>query len=783
MAVATGATVGCRRPAPQEPLHCALEAGAEALLDRSRDVLWQVRSEPPQRWLERIPSSDGPNGDFVRLDERLDDATVELRGDRSSVPPSPDLEVRLRPVQGELHVDDDTVEYVHQPGGYLIGIDVPPLRREDLDEIEIELRLARGTEMELLWSKHRLESWRPDAGWQVAGRVKVRTVPDGRWRRYRIAAAKVMQLHLDPEDTLRTLLLRPSNVAGDEIGIRPLRIRSRRDRYLVAGVGRESRFLNREMRTVIHVAGPASLGFRVTIPQERPRLHVGIGVLPGDPPVTFRATIAYGGERRTVLEHVLRTSDRWRDAEIGLEPWAGREVVLELETSGPLQAVGFWSSPTVRGAPRRRVHVLMVLQDCLRADHLSALGHPLGLTPVTDRLAARGVLFERAVSQGTKTRVSVPSLMTSLYPTATGVLNHEQVLDERYLTLAEAFRSSGFETASFIQNGNAGPWGGLDQGFDVLRDASSLSGKAERLFGRHLFTWLENHRDRNTFTYVHVLDPHGPYDPPAPHDELFRRLQGGGTPVEWSPLHDPDWLRSPTVEGRRALYAGEVRRNDALLGSLMRELDRLRMTPDTIVVLLADHGEMLGERGMWEHRPPAWPEVVHVPLVVVAPGRLQGGARVSGPVQLVDVMPTVLELAGIDPGPLALQGSSLLPTIRAGRSAVAPDRVAIVEEGMSYGSDAVGEYWGAVLFRDWQVIRSPVLERRVVLRLGPAAGDSAPVPSTGASERLAAAAERLLAELREIDTGIRLAVTHGDAAPVEWDPSFRDELRRRGYVD
>jgi choline-sulfatase len=128
-------------------------------------------------------------------------------------------------------------------------------------------------------------------------------------------------------------------------------------------------------------------------------------------------------------------------------------------------------------------------------------------------MRARGVQFDWAFSQATKTRPSVPALMTSLYPTATGVWHRSDMLSERHLTLAEIMRSQGFVTASFLQNGNAGPYAGLHQGFSELYDERIMGNASEEIFGERVFSWLEDHRDQNFFLYLHPLDPHAPYDP------------------------------------------------------------------------------------------------------------------------------------------------------------------------------------------------------------------------------------------------------------------------------
>ena len=134
------------------------------------------------------------------------------------------------------------------------------------------------------------------------------------------------------------------------------------------------------------------------------------------------------------------------------------------------------------------------------------------------KLIKKGVLFLNAFSKAAKTRPTCPSIMTSLYPTATGVWNFSEMLDDRYLTLAEIMRNQGFATASFIQNDNAGPYAGLHQGFSNLFDAETMGSRDVEMYSKKLYGWIEANRDRNFFLYLHLIDPHGVYDPPKPFD-------------------------------------------------------------------------------------------------------------------------------------------------------------------------------------------------------------------------------------------------------------------------
>jgi arylsulfatase A-like enzyme len=316
-------------------------------------------------------------------------------------------------------------------------------------------------------------------------------------------------------------------------------------------------------------------------------------------------------------------------------------------------------------APRPHApNVLVVLIDTLRADHLSAYGYPIKTSPFLDEFARRGTLFEYAFAQGAVTVASYASWLTSLYASATRVFFLTDRLQEGFLTLPEVLRSQGFETANLIQNIDAGMFAGLDQGFDrvtYLTDAQALLDEAARLLAAPA---------RNRFVNVHLMDPHGPYDPPPDYrgwyDEAAKRTGDRAEPRQsWL---DPPWLKRPTIAARTALYDGEIRHNDDLLREFLGGLEKAGILKDTLVVLTADHGEALGEDGQWLHGPPAFLHVSRVPLIMVYPPAVPAGKRVAANVQHIDLFPTVLELAGLPARGLLLQGRSLTPLFKDGGS-------------------------------------------------------------------------------------------------------------------
>jgi arylsulfatase A-like enzyme len=410
----------------------------------------------------------------------------------------------------------------------------------------------------------------------------------------------------------------------------------------------------------------------------------------------------------------------------------------------------------------------------------------------------RGIQFDWAVSQATKTRPSVPSLMTSLYPTATGVLAFSDMLSDRYLTLAEIMRSQGFTTGAFIQNGNAGPFAGGHQGFSQLFDPRIVAGPPQAVLGERLFSWLEEQRDENFFLYLHIGDPHGPYEPPPPYDAWYKEVVGKGEPVQPKHYLEPPSLTEPTDQDRRRRYAGEIRHNDELLATTVRQIEDLGLTDDTLLIFLADHGEYMGEHGDWLHHPPGLLPVIHVPLMMTYPSRFKEPKRIADVVQLIDVMPTVLELAQIDRADLLLQGRSLVGLIEGRDPESWRERVAVSEEPEAMERDRPCSC-ASLLFRDWHVISStwlwpadrtrPILPgvqtfvKTHVYRYRDDPKESVPSLSFLPDLYIRWLANDTISGLREANQTTWSKLTQGENVDLQVDPETLEHLRGLGYIN
>jgi arylsulfatase A-like enzyme/Flp pilus assembly protein TadD len=298
-------------------------------------------------------------------------------------------------------------------------------------------------------------------------------------------------------------------------------------------------------------------------------------------------------------------------------------------------------------SPSDPPNLLLISIDTLRADRIGAYGGKVE-TKTLDRLAAQGVLFERAVSQVPVTLPSHASLFTGAYPTLHGVHdNGSYRLESRNQTLAETLRGHGYRTGAFIGSFALDSRFGLDQGFEVYDDYYGDArgpegfGISERRASSVLapaLSWIEEASPQRWFAFVHLYDPHAPYQAPSPFRERYAR--------------EP--------------YSAEVAYVDQALGEFLSRLREAGALVNTLIVVTADHGEGLGEHGEKTHGMFAYDSTLHVPLVFSWEGRLPRGRRVGARVRLIDVAPTVLDLVGLGRPPVSEQAGESLAALARG---------------------------------------------------------------------------------------------------------------------
>ena len=288
-------------------------------------------------------------------------------------------------------------------------------------------------------------------------------------------------------------------------------------------------------------------------------------------------------------------------------------------------------SPTPPAPPL----TVLVTLDTTRADRLGAYGYEAARTPVLDRIAREGALFLDASATAPTTLPSHASILTGLFPPSHGARNNgNHLLPPEIETMAEVFQRAGYATGAFVAAEVLSARYGLDQGFDhydddFLNDATALGeGYRERsadTIVERAIGWLADKGDRPAFCWLHVFDPHYPYHP-AP--------------------------------GHAHPYDAEIARVDAALGRLVSALRESGRYENTVLAVVADHGEGLGDKGEDTHGLFVYQATIRVPFLLRVPGKIPAGTRVDEPVSTVDLAPSVLSLAGLAPPP-AMQGRIL----------------------------------------------------------------------------------------------------------------------------
>jgi arylsulfatase A-like enzyme len=302
-----------------------------------------------------------------------------------------------------------------------------------------------------------------------------------------------------------------------------------------------------------------------------------------------------------------------------------------------------------------RPNVLFISIDTLRADHLGAYGYTRPTSPRIDEFAKTAVLFEQAHSSASWTLPSLTSLMTSLYSSTHGCWKIESRLDPSFHTLAELLRNAGYDTAMVASHVFLSSRYGLQKGFThvdsrILQTDQNITSPEISDKG---IQWLRQKAAVKDgipwFLWLHYFDPHDTYLPHPGFSEKFG------------------------MKEEIDLYDGEIAFTDHYVGKLLDELARLKLDEDTIVVIVADHGEEFMDHGSNRHGYDLYEETVRVPLMVRIPGYHPW--RVAPVIATVDLMPTLLELASV-PVHYPIEGKSLLPLAR---GEIEPEREAVSE--------------------------------------------------------------------------------------------------------
>lgn len=330
-------------------------------------------------------------------------------------------------------------------------------------------------------------------------------------------------------------------------------------------------------------------------------------------------------------------------------------------------------------------NVIIISIDALRADHLGYMGYNKDISPNIDRLAKEGIVFENALASGSYTFVSFPSFLTSLYP------SEYFTRGGNAQTITGICKSSGLNTVSF--NGNPHAKGKLDRDFDIFNDLIEYSDFDDPLekfkryivrkigkknyfirqlrkgltrFSSHIakpyadavtmnekaIGWLKNYKKSPLFFWIHYMDPHYPYYPPDRFVNLSKRDIARLNRLCWSSLSknkkrdQKNLFSEEDMKNLINLYDGEIKFVDECIGIFIENLKDLDIYKNSIIFLFSDHGEMLGEHGVFSHEPyNLYHPQLHVPLIIE--GSNLENYEINHPVTLMDLAPTILDFLGI----------------------------------------------------------------------------------------------------------------------------------------
>ena len=414
-------------------------------------------------------------------------------------------------------------------------------------------------------------------------------------------------------------------------------------------------------------------------------------------------------------------------------------TAILLFLSAPLAAAG--ASPDI----------VLITLDTTRADRMGFLGSKRGLTPQLDTLARDGVVFLRAYAQAPLTTVSHATLFTGTYPQFHRVNDFGVPLPAELPALAELLQQRGYRTAAFVgaiildpRNGLAP---GFDRGFD-LYDAGfrlrrgredryqTMERRAEEVV-RRAVAWVEQNPPRPFFLWVHLFDPHDPYEPPPPYRQRFA-----------------------------SAYDGEIAYTDAAVGRLLAALRARRLYDEALIAVASDHGEALGDHGEKTHGIFLYDDTLRVPLVLKFPQGKSAGRRLQSAVGLIDLAPTILAVAGAAVPP-PMQGRSLLGLL-AGPPLEQPAYAETDYPRRAFGWSPLAAWRSG----DYLFVSAP---RRELYALS---GD--PKAARNLAEKKPAEADKLAAELEAFRRRTERAVPAGAESGL--DPKEMEKLTALGYV-
>jgi arylsulfatase len=450
------------------------------------------------------------------------------------------------------------------------------------------------------------------------------------------------------------------------------------------------------------------------------------------------------------------------------------------------------ASTALTAAPEDAPNIILITVDTLRADHMGAYGYSRPTSPRLDALAAEGVLYERSISQAPNTHPSMASMLTSQYPSRLGG-KALKYIHYALPTIAEVLGNAGYDTAAIVSNVWLKEQMGFNEGFAHFDQTSGMSefyAEQERFdwkdashISNAALAWLDDAPKSPFFLWLHYLDPHHPYDPPAPyntkfktaprdHDDFLAKLREMRTREQTRLLvkmgTGQESVTDAEFQSIVDQYDGEIAFNDMQIGKVLDRVTAMGIDENTMVIVTSDHGEEFRDHAGWGHSHTLHRELLHVPLIIRYPRGTQApapGSRVHHRVRTLDIAPTIAAAAG-QALPDSMEGRDL-------RNLNGADRIAI--------SQLSRKHWTSIAMDNWKLITRPGAE-----------ADTDAVSfydlETDLYEHHNIAAEhpdevKALASTLNEHVGARAAGETISETAEQLDPETRRALEALGYID
>lgn len=659
----------------------ALSASGQS--DEARRTLEQVRTAYPECAVFKemtIPPADaGPTatpptaapGKFFsyRLDTHFKEAVTTC----ASAGESPPGTIPLFPgphswttgkTDSQFEVKEDGIHWTARGRDYLQSPVQITWYGPEVDSITIRMSVSGSEEVFLSWHPiGTLWDWCDEDGNCI---IPIRVSVPGAPQTYVVKVGNLPRWQTRAIDGLRVVLPRGGGLVLHEV------VLNTQQALFDSAVGAREFRIGNSLRSCLYVHTPANVEYRLRVP---PNAHftAALGIVKEAPPVNCSLDVHDEEGSATLLSHAIISDSSWLDADVDLSAYANRDIrlVLRTESSTPGN-IALWANPViVQGrqsiAAQEAPNILFYVVDCLRADHLPMYGYNRMTAPNLVEFARNGMVFSRCLAPATCTRPSMASTFMGIDMLAHGLDCFDTTEISSMPTFVEFLRQAGYNTAAFTENPYTPPDAPKRGAYGLVEDFDEVNAGRNGDTRRRVQEFLRQGREYPFFVYVHTMECHV-------------HINGAGEiSYESAAAYQGQWAAHPA--DHLNAFDECILLSDENFKVIWDEIAALGLSEETLIVFTADHGEGFGAHpGRIIHSYEPYDELIGVPLIAVWTGRIPPGVRIEENVQLLDMAPTFLDVAGL-PSFEGFQGMSLWPTLEEGVSRIAPDRVLFSYEG------------------------------------------------------------------------------------------------------